>query len=135
MRIQTFAKLTPLQWISFFHAIRFIVYIQIMRHFKSLAKLPPQSMKQKHAKTADLKKLKTINWCLKSIQKHWKPEPSCLVICLTGSHLLNYYKQEFDIHIGIAKDPDLHAHAWLEAYGYAIWGENDNRSFTPITLL
>ena len=133
MSIKVFNKLTRGQWLMLFNALRSYAYIQIMRHFKSLPDLIPVKSKDIHS--VDLNVLSTISWCLHSLKKHGYPEPSCLIICLVGSRLLQSHAQDFDLHIGVAKSSHLHAHAWLSAYGYAVWGENEENNFTPITTL
>ncbi|MGV6852634.1 MAG: lasso peptide biosynthesis B2 protein [bacterium] len=114
-------------------AIFYCLYFQMASRFKPLTQLVPEHCA--HASIVDKKYLGYVRWCLTVLKKYWKPEPSCLILCLCGAKLLYKNNQDFKIYIGVTKTKHLKAHSWLDSGNYSIWGEEHRETFTPITHL
>ena len=65
------------------------------------------------------------------------PRATCLTQALAGQALLARHGHPAHLHLGVARGEagQFEAHAWLEAGGQVILGDDERAHFTPLTTL
>ena len=113
-----------------FQSIWFCTKCRMLSRVVRLSKLIPQQSSKSHY--SGRHSIEDIQWALGVLHRHYKPQPSCLILSLTGAQLLARYGHPFTVNIGVSKEEDFHAHAWLSSGHQAIWGSDEGQSFTAI---
>ena len=76
-----------------------------------------------------------IVWAV-TVAGRYVPGATCLVQALVGERLLRRAGYPAELRIGVANQPDFHAHAWVESNGKVVLGETETVSeFTSLPAL
>lgn len=74
-----------------------------------------------------------IPWTIEGIDAYIPIYFSCLMRALVGERLFAANGYQTEIHLGVAKDEEFEAHAWVERRGEVVIGEvSDHDRFRPL---
>lgn len=109
--------------------IRLSLYLFSFSSVKKISKI--FSKINNHKK--DTQSINDILWSVR-VAANYVPRATCLTQAITGQILLSRYNTSSKLKIGVMKEEEFEAHAWLEIDKKIVLGESENGYVTILEL-
>lgn len=111
---------------------RFLMLAVPLKKFQPLIGVPKEESPYEIISSKDMKIIKRVRYYSLLACRYTPWESKCLVRALVVSWLLRYYKIPTTIYFGVAKKPDLLAHAWLRCGTCIVTGGDVQKDFVEV---
>jgi hypothetical protein len=131
-KINTFFKLSSYRKSLFIKSLILIIFIRLSLSLLSFSRV--QNISKRFSRPINDQKetitIKDIVWSVQSVSAY-VPRATCLTQAITAQILLSRHNQPSKLKIGVMKDEEFEAHAWLEIDDKIVLGETGNK-YIPI---
>jgi hypothetical protein len=130
-KIHSFYRLSSNRKGLFIKSLILISFIRLSLYLFSFSKVKKISKRfsRSNNNQNDTKSINEIVWAVKIASKY-VPRATCLTQAITGQILLSRYNNPSKLKIGVMKEEEFEAHAWLEIDNKIVLGESENEYVT-----
>jgi hypothetical protein len=131
-KINTFFKLSFDRKSLFIKNLILIIFIRLSLSLFSFSRVQKVSeiFSRSNINQKDVTSIKDIVWSVQAVAAY-VPRATCLTQAITAQILLSRHNQQSKLKIGVMKDEEFEAHAWLEIDDEIILGKSE-KEFVPI---
>ena len=134
-KINSFFKLSPTKKGLLIKSMILIIFIRLSLYLFSFSRVKNISKRfsSSNKNQKDGETIEDIVWSIR-VASIFVPRATCLTQAITGQILLSRYHHPSNLKIGVMKEDEFEAHAWLEIDDEIILGESE-KEFVPILEL
>jgi hypothetical protein len=131
-KINTFFKLSSDRKSLFIKSLILIIFIRLSLSLFSFSRVQKISeiFSRSNINQKETITIKDVVWSVQAVSAY-VPRATCLTQAITAQILLSRHNQPSKLKIGVMKDEEFEAHAWLEIDDKIVLGETENK-YIPI---
>jgi hypothetical protein len=131
-KINSFFKLSSDRKSLFIKSLILIIFIRLSLSLLSFSRVKKISKRISipNNNQKDTLTIQDIIWSVQAVSPY-VPKATCLTQAITAQILLSRHNQQSKLKIGVTKEEEFEAHAWLEIDDEIILGESE-KEFVPI---
>jgi hypothetical protein len=130
-KIHSFYKLSSNRKGLFIKSLILMCFIRLtlsLFSFSTLKKISKRFSRLNYNQK-ETKSIKDIIWSVR-VAANYVPRATCLTQAITGQILLSRYNNPSKLKIGVMREEEFEAHAWLEIDNKIVLGESENEYVT-----